>query len=314
MGRRVEKMTTMAIAPHNLTKEGRDLERAGKDKYDSVVLINPHKTWIGLEYDKEFGVGFDGQLVPKPVVFDDGEGITNIDAFVVRGSSKYGGALSALSSIFFMTGCSTLDPPSRFSAGYSSKLKTTIRRYSLGIGSETYISYYLDGANEMITRIRKTGRLPVIVKPIDGKRSRGRIVVKTAKRLRKIAKEFFESRTNEKIPFYVQPFENILNEYRVLLVDGEVIAVVEKIKSVATATGSSFVVPQNDIKDVKSFAHGYCSMIGVVGADIAITDNGFIMIEENRAPQWRRLQEITGIDIAAKIVDRILERKVMLME
>lgn len=303
-------MTTLAIAPHKLTREGRDLERAGKALYDRVILIDPHKTWFALEYEKDI-VPFDDLYVSKPVAFHNGEDITNIDTLVVRGSGEYGGALSVLSSVLFLTNCLVADPSSRFSAGYSSKLKTTIRRYTLGVSSETYLSYYLDGANEMISRIKNNGKLPVIVKPVDGKRSRGRVVVKTAKRLREIAKEFFDNRKSEKIPFYVQPFENILHEYRVMITDGQIIAIAEKIKNSATATGSAFVVPKHDIKEVSSFARGYCSTIGTVGADIAETDRGFIVIEENRAPQWRRLQEITGIDIADAIIRKTLERKVV---
>lgn len=302
-------MTTLAIAPHTLTKEGRDLERAGKALYDRVLLIDPHKTWTALEYDNGNDIAsMVGLWVPHPLIFHNGEDITNIDALIVRGSRKYGGALSVLSRALDLAGCYVADPPKRFSAGYVSKVKTSISRYEMGVGSETYYAFYHDGANEMITRIRKANKLPVIVKPVDGKKSRGRVVVKTAKRLRKIAKEFFDNRKSESIPFYVQPFEIILNEYRVLLMDGKVVATVEKIKNSATARGSAFVVPR-DAKDANIFARTYCSSVGVVGADVARTDHGFILIEENRAPQWRRLQEVTGIDIANEIVKRTLAKK-----
>jgi glutathione synthase/RimK-type ligase-like ATP-grasp enzyme len=291
-------MATLGIAPHNLTKEGSDLLKAGRYRFDSVVVINPHRTWAALEYDKN------GYLSPK--IYHDGEDISNLDMLVVRGSREYGAAISVMSRVLALCGCYVVDPPTRYSVGYSSKITTSIRRYEQGVGSETYYAFYREGAHDMVTHLRKSKRLPIIIKPVDGKRSRGRKVMKTAKKTRPEIEAFFDNRKGEDMPFYVQPFEEIAHEYRVLMVNGRAIAVAEKIKKNRMARGSRLVVPEVDKNVVVATAacETSCSDEGIVGVDVAVHKNGcVVIIEENRAPMWRRLNRITDFDVASRILD-----------
>ena len=111
----------------------------------------------------------------------------------------------------------------------------------------------------------------------------------------------------------MQKFEDITHEYRVILVNGTVIAVVRKDKRRPRSTGSNFVVPTaRETRVVGQVASQYCvdedgeSIEGVIGVDLALTrDQRVVVIEENRAPQWRRVQEVLGINIANRIFEEI---------
>jgi glutathione synthase/RimK-type ligase-like ATP-grasp enzyme len=158
--------------------------------------------------------------------------------------------------------------------------------------------------------MRRTNRKPMIIKPVDGKRSQGRFVCNTAKRARKIMVQWFEKRTNPDTPFYIQPFDPIAREFRVMLVNGAIIATIEKVKRNRQARGSAFVVPErdDDIVELELFCLSNCSHSGVVGADVAILENGrTIMIEENRAPGWKRFQQALGFNVAEKIYEILLD-------
>lgn len=291
----------IGLAPHKLTSEGRALREAWLSLLHEVTNIDPHKTWAALEYNS------DGETEPK--IYHDGTDISDLDILLVRRSHGYGAAIGVMSRALELCGCSVVDPSTRYSVGYSSKITTSLRRYKHLVGSETYYAFYLDGAHDMITHLRRSKRLPAIVKPVDGKRSRGRRVVKTAKRLRPIAEEFFANRKSKDVPFYVQPFEDIVNEYRVLMVNGYIISTIEKIKKSRTAVGSRFVQPKksDDLIYIETTCKLHCANDGIVGIDVAKTSDGrVIIIEENRAPGWRRFQDVIGFDVAEAIVDALI--------
>lgn len=283
----------LGISPDNLTKEGRALQRAGLDRFDEVVIIDPHKTGVAFMRD---GIR----------VFHGGEDISDLYALIVRRTYGAGAASGILSRALSMCGCKTVDPHTRYSVGYSSKITTSITRFANGVGSEVFYAFDFQSANNIIDLAKAGKRKPFIVKPVDGSHSRGKIVIKTVKRLREIADEFFSQRRNSDYPFFFQPFEDIHREFRVILVDGYPITVIEKIKNSHTARGSAFVVP-HDAREVEKFAAESCSDEGIVGADIAILADGRkIVIEENRAPGFDRVARVTGVDIASSIIDEIL--------
>lgn len=292
-------MTTLAIAPTKLTKEGNDIFNAALGRFDRVIIIDPHSIWCWMD-----------RSTNRAIVYHKNKDISDIDSLVVRGSHKEGAALCLLSAALEINDCYVVDPPSRFSVGYSSKIKTTISRFMAGTGASSGFAFDRDGAHAMLSTLLKMKEYPIIIKPVDGKRSRGITVVKTSKRAKKIADEFFVSRQSEEHPFFIQKFLNVAAEYRVLVLDGTPLLCIRKEKSRPTAIGSNFVVAEDQQAiDVSNFAANNVNDRGVYGIDAGVTDTGaYVIFDANRAPQWRRLQEATGVGVGRKIVDKILEQ------
>lgn len=288
----------LGLSPDKLTNEGRDLQNAGLSRFDEVILIDPKKTWAALEYK-------DGKLAPK--IFHNGKDISDLAVLIVRRSGGMGASTGVMARVLQLCGCDITDPPSRYSVGFSSKITTSISRYAFGIGSETFYAFYREGAHEMVDYIKRQKKFPVVVKPVRGLKSRGRRTVRTRKRLHKIVDNFFDKRTNDDMPFYVQVREDIIQEYRVLLCHTIPIATIKKVKQIDNSIGSQFETCSAEESDpVEKFCALNCSQEGIVGADVAKVARGFVLIEENRTPGWNRMQRVVNFDIAQAIYRVIL--------
>jgi glutathione synthase/RimK-type ligase-like ATP-grasp enzyme len=288
-------MSKFGIAPGRPTKEGRELIAAARSHYDQVITINPHNIWATFENGG------------NSVVFHGKENISDLDTLVVRRTSGHGAALSVLVRALDRNGCNVVDPVTRYSVGFASKLKTAIRRVDEGSGPNSYFAFSNPCAQDMLTHVRRAGIFPMIIKPIDGKRSAGKIIVNTAKTSRSIVSKFFADRESADMPLFMQKFENIVREYRIMLVDGAAITGVEKNKKNNRTTGSQFIPIQNE-PDTLAVLRGcreFCSDKGIVGVDIGLCSDGrIVVIEENRAPGWDRL-DVAGVNVANAIIEKI---------
>jgi len=287
-------MSKLGIAPSSLTEEGRDLLQSGQRMFDEVVVINPHNMWVAFENN-------------TARVFSGQDDVSDLDVLIVRRTQNMGAAISVLVRALEFNGCNVVDPISRYSVGFASKLKTSIRRWRDGCGPDSYFAFSATAARDMITHMRQNGSYPAIIKPINGRGSDGKIIVNTAKATRPISTQFFADRDGDDMPLFMQKFEDITHEYRVVVVNGTVIAAVLKNKTSNRSTGSEFTrLPDRAVDIVGQRTSAVCNPEGIFGIDVGFTsDRRIIIIEENRAPEWRRLQEVSGVNIADAILTNI---------
>ena len=117
-------------------------------------------------------------------------------------------------------------------------------------------------------------------------------------------------------PLHVQEFvEDVERELRLFVVDGQVVACAEKRARPGSwkrnvAQGGSMVKAEAP-EELEKACVRVVEALGLfyAGVDVLKTRSGsFVALEVNGAPNWRGLQEATGINIAELLVSRVAEK------
>lgn len=299
-------MKTLGIcAPHTTVEqlyyEKRSLYKQAQAHYDRVVLIDTR----AVTYQFIRGES-------QPCIWHNRDDISHLDSLFVHGTKGRESSTAILVRALKLCGCDIFDPIRRFPVGYVSKLLSTIERFGKGVGSSTFIAFDRDNTIYLLEHIQKNDAFPLIAKPIAGKKGRGIHEIPDAKAARAYVDEFFRSRPSLETPIYLQSFEEFVAEYRVLVVDGEALGMVHKVKQegliAANAAQGALFVPADE-PSIKDFVSRHVSSQGLLGVDVAIAPDGEPhLIEANRAPQWQAFEQVTGIDVAQAIIKRSIER------
>lgn len=281
--------------------ETKALYDEAKSCFNEVILIDPSDViYLFIEENR------------TPSIIHQNEELSSLTTLIVRGTSERTASTALLVHTLDLCGCKILDPFSRFSVGYASKLITTVTRYKRGIGSDSYFAFTLEKAKLLVKILEKNKRFPLIAKPITGRQGRGVSLIQSTDKAIDFVEDFFRYKQHVDFPVFFQAYENLIDEFRVIVVEGEPVGVVKKIPSEETiavnaAQGASFI-PVN-APDVVSFTIENVSKEGILGVDIGITTEGnYRIIEENRAPLWRTFESVTGINVAEKIIEQALKK------
>lgn len=284
---------------NNLNFETFSLYEEGKKTYQKVILINP--LHVSYRFERE----------QKPIIYFNGDSITDLSALIVRGTGEYSQSISMLVQSLDFCGCNIFDPITRFRGEPSSKLFTTLDRYKEGVGTSSYIAFSFEGISSMIRVLASEKKFPLLIKPIRGSGGKGVVVIQDEIEAVNYAQEFFHSKQTD-VPLLIQAYINFTEEYRIIVIDGVAIGSVQKLAkpgSVAANAeqGGEFIAAH--VPEVANFVEEHVSKEGILGVDVAKDENGNLhIIEANRAPLWRTFQQATGINVAREIIDRSLTR------
>lgn len=299
-------MRTLGICTSRRTVEELDYEKrrlyeAGLLFYDSVLLIDTRA--VSYQFIR-------GEKKPK--VVHQGKDITALSSLHVRSTRGREASTAILVRTLKLCGCDVLDPIDRFSVGYASKLLSTLERFQEDTGSDSFLAFNRQSVDFLLDDLQQKGRFPLIAKPIAGKKGQGIQAINDIDAAVAYVDRFFERRLSDDVPLFLQDFVEFVAEYRVLVVDGEAIGAVRKIKRegelVANAeSGATFVAAC--VPHVIEFTLQNVSQDGVLGADVAVDSSGILhLIEANRAPMWQAFEQATGIDVAEAIMKRSVRR------
>lgn len=286
----------------SLNYEKRKLVKIAEKFYDRVILINTrHVTY-------QFIRG-----IKKPILLHKGEDISNLSSLQVRSTARRETSTALLTHSLNLCGCDIFDPIDRFSVGYASKLFSTIHRFERQVGSNSFFSFKYENTLELLKQINERQMFPLIVKPIKGKQGKGVIFLQDLKSARIYAADFF-SRVyyTEDEPLFLQTYENFVEEFRVMIVDGKVLGIVKKLPiegaiAANAAQGAEFVKIEN--AELMEFLIPQIKNQGVLGVDIAKDESGeFHIIETNWAPSWANFEAATGTNVAEFIIEKSIER------
>lgn len=276
------------------------LYEEGKKYYDDVLVFHPSEVNYKLIRSQK-----------EPIVSLKGKDITNLSTLIIRRVKLYEKATSILARILDSCGCDLFDPIDRFQGNSPSKLLTTVNRYEKGVGVSSYIAASFEGATQLISEFDNQ-QFPVIVKPIDGRGGEGVELLNNLNEAIEYAKKFFEENQERNQPILFQEFVRIKSEYRVIIVDGQSLGVVEKIAQLGTiaanaAQGGNFIA--TDADDVINLAVNNVSKRGILGVDVVRDfEEKLYILEANRSPQWKAFEEATGINVAQEIIVRASNR------
>ncbi|HST58529.1 MAG TPA: ATP-grasp domain-containing protein [Longimicrobium sp.] len=284
-----------------LNYEQRRLYEEGRARYDDVWLIDPRDAVCSFV-----------RGAAKPAIVHRGEDISALTTLIVRSTGGREAATAVLVRALKLCGCDVFDPVDRFAVGRASKLLTTISRFQSGAGTSTYVAFSRSGATDLLDRLQADGRFPLLLKPAFGKQGRGiHVVADHAAGMRRL-EEHFGRQEHAEEPFLLQDRIVFRSEYRVLVVDGEALGVVEKVAlpgevAANAARGATFVAV--DAPEIVAATLPNVSGEGILGVDVAVDTEGRVhVIEANRAPEWQAFEAATGLNVARLIIDRALRR------
>jgi hypothetical protein len=281
--------------------EMRHLYQAAQRHYERVLLIDTRA--VSYQFIR-------GERLPR--MAHNGEEISGLNSLQVTGTKGRSASTGLLVRALRVCGCDIFDPVGRFSVGFASKLLTTLDRFVAGVGSHSFVAFQYGNTSRLIDAIDERGFFPVLAKPITGRQGRGIRLLNTPSAAKKYAEAFFAARPDEDYPILLQRYEQFVAEYRVLLVDGRALGVVQKVKkpgqiAANAAQGGTFVAV--NAPRIGDFAARYVSRHGVLGVDVALDASGNLhLIEANRAPLWQAFEHATGIDVAEWIMRRSVTR------
>jgi RimK-like ATP-grasp domain len=285
----------------SLNYEKRTLVEEAKKFFDIVVLINTRR--VTYQFIR-------GQ--PKPILFHDNQYISDLCSLHVRSTVHRETSTSLLVHALNLCGCDIFDPIDRFSVGYASKLLSTVERFQQGVGSNSFFAFECESSLYLLEEVHKKNLFPLIAKPIAGQQGKGLQVLPDLDLANSYACNFFRSRNNQDEPLFLQTYESFVEEYRVLIVDGEVLGMVRKIPkegilAANAAQGAKFIKANNF--DLINFLLPRIKTKGVLGIDVAVNLSGdFHILEMNWAPSWRVFEEVTDINVSQFIVQHSFER------
>lgn len=249
----------------------------------------------------------------RPVIMHSGEDISTLDTLIVRSITGREAATAMLARSLRLCGCDVFDPVERFSVGKASKLLTTISRFQGGVGTSTYASFSREGATELLHQLAMEGRFPLVVKPSAGRKGRSiQIVEDVAAAMRHLDQHFGQEEYLDD-PFFLQDLVSFEKEYRILVVDGEPLGIVEKVRrpgevAANAAQGAGFVAA--DAPHVLEAALPHVSDEGILGVDVGVDPAGDVhIIEANRAPDWEAFERATGLNVARLVIERAVRRR-----
>jgi glutathione synthase/RimK-type ligase-like ATP-grasp enzyme len=269
--------------------------------YDRVLLINPRR--VNYLFIRD---------VAKPVIQHGEEDLSSLTSLMVRSTKNSEAAVAVLAHALKACGCDVLDPLERFSVGKASKLLTTLSRFRSGLGTSTYVSFTRSGARQLLERLADEGKFPLLTKPIAGRQGQGVARIDDLAAGMACIDQYFGTEEYLPDPFFCQDFVEFRKEYRVMVVDGRAISIVEKVKAPGqtaanAAQGSRFVAAE--APGLVELVVRNVSPEGILGVDVAVDAQDRVhLIETNRAPQWEVFEQATGINVAKIIIERAVQR------
>ena len=265
-------------------------------------LIGP--TRIVRACDLSAYVGPDGlkfwhggsELAVPDICFIRSFGPGNYDQLVAR---------KAILRAFEASGCLNVNPVSVLEAVRDKfSVLMALRRAGFSVPA----TYLTESSYTAYSFCRRMGQF--VFKPLTGSLGLGSILFDDPD----LAFNAFRFLESQGCPLHVQEFvRNVERELRTFLVGREVIACVEKVlpagkglwkRNVALGAKMRKVRVPDELEDLCIRTVGELRLI-YAAIDVLETEGDFIALEVNGAPNWKGLQEATGMDIA-----RILVRKV----
>lgn len=303
--------TTMAITPgtsfglctksssyEDLNGEKKALYDAAQQYFEQVLLLDPQNVCYYFE-----------RGATRPRLIYQGRDIADLTVLMIRSTGGRVASSAMLAHTLAFCGCNIVDPLERFSVGYASKLLTTISRFERGVGSNSYIAFGAANADILVQTLNISVENPILFKPVAGRKGEGVVSFHTLAAARSFIQETAAVFTDTDTPYLFQTLEQFVAEYRVMMMNGDILGMVQKVRAEGTiaanaAQGGTFVAV--NVPEIAAFVHQYISHEGLIGADIAVDDEGAIhIIETNRAPMWGAFEAATEVRVGEEVVRRV---------
>lgn len=170
--------------------------------------------------------------------------------------------------------------------------------------------------NSSIDAASKHLGFPLVVKPDIGGFGKRVHLARDELELRQISESIFELAPSYQRYVYAQKYCDIKHDLRVFILDGRVLAVIERVNDKKTSISKN--VAQGGIGICHALNSAEEALVakvtqalppGYFGVDILVTRNGECFVcEVNASCKFSETAKVTGVDIATKIVEAAIER------
>lgn len=275
----------------------------GREFYESVIHLNPTDAFHAIRPTQK-----------NVKIYYKGEDISKATSLIVRSTHDCEEATRLLALSLNANNCELLDPVERFNGSPAGKSVMALKGLKEKTTPLTFIAFSNTAALELVDIFSRESLYPLITKPSTGKHGKDLRLVKNEQEALEYIESFFTFYAGTQTSLIFQKQIPIKFEYRVLLLDGRSLGMVEKLPcstSVArnAAQGSEFIFAHEP--EVEEFAIKHNHKKGLIGADIAVDlDDHYFLIESNRSPQWKSFEKTTGVDVALEIM-QTLERRLV---
>lgn len=182
-----------------------------------------------------------------------------------------------------------------------------LSRHNIGIPHTAFVKQ----RSAVMPTIKSMGGAPVVIKLLEGTQGIGVILADT----NKVAEAIIETMQSTKQNVLIQKFvkESRGKDIRVFVVGGRAVAAMrrtaqgDEFRSNVHRGGSVEVVDLDDQYEADAVRAAHIMGLNVAGIDILEGEDGPKVIEVNSSPGLQGIEQATGVDVAASIVDYLQE-------
>jgi ribosomal protein S6--L-glutamate ligase len=242
----------------------------------------------------------------NPVVFYNGEELRDVDVIIPRiaqSLTKYGSSIVRqfeMQNVFTTTSSIAL-------VRSRDKLRSMQLLAKAGVGiPKTVLARETADTEEVV---EKVGGAPVIIKVARGTHGNGVVLAETRKAAKAVMQAFYVEGVN----FLVQEFvaESAGTDIRVLVVGGKVVASIQRqsldddFRANTHQGGVGVAVKLTDQERKTAQKAAKAMGLSICGVDLMRSDRGPLVLEVNSSASLKTPEQVTGRNVAAKILDYI---------
>jgi ribosomal protein S6--L-glutamate ligase len=247
-----------------------------------------------------------------PSISYNGDSISDIDAVIPRiGASATFYGTAVVRQFEMMKVFSALD--SLAITRSRDKLRSLQILSRSGVGMpKTAFTNYSKGENRVLHHI---GSAPVVIKLLEGTQGLGVMLVDTDKAAKSVVEAFDSLKTRVILQEYIEEAGGA--DIRVFIVDGKVVGAMKRqgkegeFRSNLHRGGAATVLKLTRAEKTAALSAAKSMGLAIAGVDLLQSKRGPLILEVNSSPGLEGIEQATGVDVAAKIVEYI-ERSVAL--
>ncbi|MFC2113920.1 30S ribosomal protein S6--L-glutamate ligase [Bacteroidota bacterium] len=275
----------------------RRLVEAAKQKGHEAVVIDHLK--CNIEIEKK-----------KPLIFYNGEYLTDIDAVIPRiGASVTFFGTAVVRQFEMMKVFTAVESQALVRSRDKLRSFQILSRAGLGLPKTVFTNY----SKEVEHVIKSAGGPPVVLKLLEGTQGLGVVLAENIN----AAKSVLEAFNGLKARVIVQEFieEAKGADIRAFVVDGVVVGAMKRqgkegeFRSNLHRGGSAMLIELTDDEENSVIKAAKALGLGIAGVDMLQAKRGPLVLEVNSSPGLEGIEAATGKDIAREII-RYIERNV----
>ncbi len=268
------------------------LREAAEARGHQVVVIRFPECYVEIEQD-------------KPEVRYRGETLRDLDVIIPRlmpGMSSYGAAIVRQ---FEMSGTYTTAKSIAITRSRD-KLRSLQLMSKAGVGiPKTVFSRETDAVDDLIEHIG----VPIVIKLVSSTQGNGVVLAETKKAAKSVIQAFYVNDTSFLMQEYIEEAGG--SDIRAFVVGNQVVASMKRqsldddFRSNIHQGGTGTAVKLTDEEKRTALKAAKAMGLQICGVDMIRSSRGPLVLEVNSSPGLEGIEQVTGRDIAGKIIDYV---------